>query len=182
MRAYFQRLKTLQRPCFGKLYGIFAKDAHFILGLQLDDGTDVSSRYSLPTEVDFCGKYWQSAPYGKCCVKPTFAGIFQACSATIDTEGALDRCSKVEVTDNPIFLSVKLTVENDIQCHIVSNNKIISSSSSIISVQDVYSQFLHMRLQGEFQINSEQNSGSISNSFTVLRKSVASGKGLKVRF
>ncbi|KAH1020792.1 hypothetical protein HUJ04_010396 [Dendroctonus ponderosae] len=151
-----QRLKTLQEPCFGKLYGIFAKDTHFILGLQLDNESDVSSRYSLPAEVDFCG-------------------IFEAYSGTIDIERALGRCSKVEVTDNPIFLSVKLIVENDIQCNIVSNNKVVSSSSSIISIQDFYSQFVHIRLQGEFQINTEQNEESISNSFTVLRKSVASG-------
>nr|AEE63538.1 unknown [Dendroctonus ponderosae] len=151
-----QRLKTLQEPCFGKLYGIFAKDTHFILGLQLDNESDVSSRYSLPAEVDFCG-------------------IFEAYSGTIDIERALGRCSKVEVTDNPIFLSVKLIVENDIQCNIVSNNKVVSSSSSIISIQDFYSQFVHIRLQGEFQINTEQNAESISNSFTVLRKSVASG-------
>lgn len=52
----FQRLKTLDDPCFGRLFGIFAKNTLLILGLQLENDNGVNICYSLPAEVDFCGK------------------------------------------------------------------------------------------------------------------------------
>lgn len=52
-----QRLKGLNEPCSGKLYGIQAKNTLTILGLQLETDPEHIPNYSLPAEIDFCGKY-----------------------------------------------------------------------------------------------------------------------------
>ncbi|KAL1505588.1 hypothetical protein ABEB36_005118 [Hypothenemus hampei] len=151
-----QRLKSLDNPCFGKLFGIFGKNTHIILGLQLNNEPEDNDLYALPAEIDFCG-------------------FFEAFGETRNTQEVLKQCSSIEVTDNPIFLQVKLTIQNDIQCSVICNNQINNTSYSLVSIQEVYTQFVHLRLQGDLQITSEQNKQSVSDSFATLRKTIASG-------
>lgn len=103
------------------------------------------------------------------------SGTFEAYSDKYDTQKVFERCNNIEVTDNPIFLSVKLTIQNDIQCNVVCNNQINNSSYTVVNRQEVYSQFVHIRLRGDFQLNSEQNEQSLNDNFTALRKTIASG-------
>ncbi|XP_050303233.1 ufm1-specific protease 2 [Anthonomus grandis grandis] len=150
-----QRFKKLNDPCNGKLFGIFVKNTLHVLGLQMENGLNLI--HSFPAEIDFCGTF-EAYP------NPSY-----------DSQQVLSRSSQVEVTDNPIFISILLTIQNEISCNIVCNNQITNVSYTILTLPEIYSSFMHVRLQGEFLLHSEQNEQSIADSFTELRKSIASG-------
>ncbi|CAG9762852.1 unnamed protein product [Ceutorhynchus assimilis] len=156
LNTVLQRLKTLNEPCFGKLFGIFTNNNLLILGLHLENDEGLNLNYSFPAEIDYCG-------------------IFEAYSEPFDQQTILKKCNNVEVTDNPIFLSVRLTIQNDIQCNLICNNQIHSTNYTTVDKQEVYSKFVHARLRGEFQLNCEQTEESIRASFADLRKLIASG-------
>lgn len=105
-----------------------------------------------------------------------FEGIFAAYSDTFDTQQVLTKCSNVEVTDNPIFISVKLTIQNDINGHLVCNNQITKTSYTVHTTPEIYTQFVHVRLRGQFQVNAEPNQQSINDNFLKLRQNITSGK------
>ncbi|XP_066258087.1 ufm1-specific protease 2 [Euwallacea similis] len=156
LHTVLERLKTLNDSCSGKLFGIFAKHTLIILGLQLENESGTIPSYSLPAEIDFCG-------------------VFEAFSDSYNSQQLIEKCSSVEVTDNPVLISVKLTIQNDVQCNLVCNNQITKVSYTLVTQQEAYSQFCHVRLQGDLFITAEPNEQSISESFTALRKHVASG-------
>lgn len=156
LETVIKRLKGLNEPCSGKLYGIQAKNTLTILGLQLETDPEHIPNYSLPAEIDFCG-------------------IFEAYSDTFDTQQVLTKCSNVEVTDNPIFISVKLTIQNDINGHLVCNNQITKTSYTVHTTPEIYTQFVHVRLRGQFQVNAEPNQQSINDNFLKLRQNITSG-------
>lgn len=107
-----------------------------------------------------------------------FEGIFEAYSDTFDTQQVLAKCSNVEVTDNPIFISVKLTIQNDIISHLVCNNQITKTNHTVHTTPETYTQLVHVRLRGQFQVTAEPNQQSINDSFIKLRKTITSGKFL----
>lgn len=106
-----------------------------------------------------------------------FYGVFQGYNENEDIDEILSKCGKVDVTDTPIYLAINIS-NNNIVCNIISNNKITPTDYELVSANDVYSNFFHIRLTGNLLLNCEINEKGIIESFLDLRKSLVSGKYL----
>lgn len=175
----FQRLSNAKEPCFGKLYGSFFENTYTVLGLQVDIENGINLVYSYPAEVDFCG-------------------VFQVSNGTNDHKRILASLHDVDVTDNPLFISCELDSENKITVNIVINEHVEKANYVTVSEQDIYSQFVHIRLRGnvnichfinylykyilrishlpgEVPLKCEVSAKSVEETFEQIRKTMSSG-------
>lgn len=151
-----EKLQKLHDPCFGKLYGIVIKDTIYVLGLQVDKD-DANILYSFPNEVDFCG-------------------LFQSYLQNPDTDTIIQRCNDIDVTDTPVFLGIKINGNNNhIVSHVIESNKVTDASYVPVKLNEIYSNFVHVRIRGNLFLNSEASETRLQESFNELSKDILSG-------
>ncbi|KAJ8922664.1 hypothetical protein NQ315_007696 [Exocentrus adspersus] len=154
--SVIKRLSKAKEPCFGKLAGTCSQNTFVVLGLHVDNETDLFNSY--PGEVYCCG-------------------VFQINDdGTFDEDRVLQSVHVVDVTDSPIFISCKLGAPNEIVVRIVSNDHIEELEYLTVSEQDIYSQFVHIRLKGEIPLKCEVSLESIQEAFQKVIKTVSSGE------
>ncbi|XP_060532447.1 ufm1-specific protease 2 [Cylas formicarius] len=151
-----KRLENIGEPCFGKIYGIMVKNTILIVGLEVDVDNEPNFIYSFPAEVDLYG-------------------VFEVYSDHFHKEEIVARISRVDVTDNPIFISLKLGAINEVSFNLVSSNKIEHIQFIVTPEQEINTDFAHIRLKGEFCLNTCQDREKLSKDLQQLRKTVASG-------
>lgn len=150
----FQRLQQINFKCSGKLYGLLFENTLLIVGLSInvENAQDVTN--SFPTEVDMCG-------------------MFDIDVDSLSETELIKRLSDIDVTDNPVYLSRKLS--NKIVASFVKNNTLEETSYSELSKDEVQSQFIYMRLKAEYPFMCELTSDSIKETVVTLRKLFTSG-------
>lgn len=155
--TYFQRLQGINQEHSGKIYGILAKNTLVVLGLQLEiqdcDGTDLINCF--PAEIDLCG-------------------IINIGDGFYNEQTLSNKLTEVYVTDNPLFIKYKVE-DDEISAYFYKNGQLEASKYSVISEQDILSQFLHVQLKSNLFLSCECNEDSLKEAFLNLRKIVASG-------
>ncbi|RZC36766.1 ufm1-specific protease 2 [Asbolus verrucosus] len=151
------RLSGGKHSYFGKVYGILAKNNLVVLGLQVEidggDGNDLVN--SFPAEIYLCG-------------------IIIIGDGNYDEQTIKSSLNEVYVTDNPVFINYKLETE-EITTHFFVNGQLEKTNFAVISEQEILSQFLHIHLKADVPLTCEFSANAIKESFTNLRKIVASG-------
>lgn len=147
----------MKTKCFGKLYGTLFKNNLLIVGLSIDDENSLDVTHCFPTEIDLCGlvDVYQTQP----------------CSA-----GRINKTLQyVDVTDNPIYISCKIGSPNEFVPHFVLNERLQSTTYEEISEQEIYSQFVHIRLKANIPLVCELTAESVKDAVQGLRKLLSSG-------
>ncbi|EFA01874.1 ufm1-specific protease 2 [Tribolium castaneum] len=151
------KLSNFSQEILGKLYGIVTKNTFIVLGLQteLENGSGNALINSLPAEIYLCG-------------------VFQSGSETFNEQSIKSSLAEVYVTDNPVFVHYNSST-NKITAHFYINGQLETTKFAPISEQEILSQFLYLRLKANVPLTCELATNSLKDSFTNLRKNVASG-------
>ncbi|XP_044256013.1 ufm1-specific protease 2 [Tribolium madens] len=151
------KLSNCSHEFLGKLYGIVTKNTFIVLGLQVElvDGSANALINSLPAEIYLCG-------------------VLQSGSGIFDEQLIKNSLAEVYVTDNPVFIYYNSTT-NKITSSFYINDQLETIKFTTISEQEILSQFLYLRLKANVPLTCELVTNSLKDSFTSLRKNVASG-------
>lgn len=125
------------------------------MGLQVDvENGNGACINSLPAEVYLCG-------------------VIQKGAGNYDEQAVKNRLSEVYVTDNPVFICYQSDTKFAASFYI--NGRLENTKFDPISEQEILSQFLYLRLKANVPLTCELVTNSIKESFTNLRKIIASG-------
>lgn len=114
--------------------------------------------HSFPTEVDFFGVFDISN------------------NSTINQQETREQIKDIDVTDCPVLIHCKIADdENEILINIVNNEQIEETKYSVIAPNELYSQYVHIRLNGKIPFNCDAEEKSIEDAFLNIRKQVTSG-------
>lgn len=158
-----QRLEALKEGCGGGLFGVMYSKNLIIMGFDHEspDKLDFKKMQdNFPTELDLCGIF----KFGDCS----------------DTEAHMEEIlTNVDITDNPILLQChKEDGDFEVKASQWKNGKLETIEYEICSEEQLYRQFVMMRLLGYTEISTENNENSIKSSFLELRQKLAYGNVL----
>lgn len=151
-QSVIDRIKSCKTDQSGALYGVIHQDKQYVLGLFSNDDYSYADLL-FPSNIDMCGAYQMGA---------------------IDKEEVNKILMDVDVTDNPIFLSVP--EPNTITAYHIINNKLENAELSIITDSNIYADFMHVRLQAPILLTSEVDVESVNDELLMIRKQISSGK------
>jgi hypothetical protein len=151
------RLSHGDHGSFGKVYGIVAKNNLVVLGLQVDvaSGDGQALINSFPAEIYLCG-------------------VIKIGDGQYDEQSIKESLNEVYVTDNPVFINYNVETDQ-ITASFHINGQLEPTKFTPINEQEILSQFLHVRLRGDVPLTCEFAANSVKESFTNLRKTIASG-------
>ncbi|XP_018336684.1 ufm1-specific protease 2 [Agrilus planipennis] len=154
--AVINKLSTINFTYSGCLHGIFYKNSLLVLGLHVETDEKDEIINSLPTEVDICGVIDINSEEN---------------NVKVD-----DILRKVDITDNPIYISFNSSLENSISAYFIVNDQLKSANFEIVKQANIYSEFVHVRLRASLPIYTELNIDAIKEAFLTLRKQFTSGQ------
>ncbi|KAF5302328.1 hypothetical protein FQA39_LY10367 [Lamprigera yunnana] len=152
------RLADVKEPCTGSLYGILYKNTLSIIALSIHYEEKSDTLCSFPIGID------------------TY-GIIQVGDGVIDQDKVKYATKDIDVTDTPLYmLCTPGIASNTIQTYFIVNNKLETTKYEIMTLQDIYSQFVHIRLLTQLQFVSDVLINSIKEGFTHLRRQLVNGQ------
>ncbi|KAI4463937.1 peptidase family c78 [Holotrichia oblita] len=147
------RLTSVREPCLGNLFGVFYNKTQYIIGLCLhfdDENSQIVQHF--PTEVELCGIF-EVSDRGK-----------------FDHTKLKDTIENVIITDNPLYLKVTIGANSDVQASFIVNNKLEAANIDILTEEDLYSQFLHIRLKAQLPLICNPAEDNIKDALQELRQ------------
>jgi hypothetical protein len=128
-----------------------------VLGLQVDvaSGDGQALINSFPAEIYLCG-------------------VIKIGDGQYDEQSIKESLNEVYVTDNPVFINYNVETDQ-ITASFHINGQLETTKFTPINEQEILSQFLHVRLRGDVPLTCEFAANSVKESFTNLRKTIASG-------
>lgn len=146
-------MTSVQEPCLGNLFGVFYNKTQFIIGLCLNfDDENFQIVHHFPTEVELCGIF-EASDRGK-----------------FDHTKLKDTIENVIITDNPLYLKVTIGANTDVEAAFIVNNKLEMAGIEILKEEDLYSQFLHIRLKAQLPLVCSPDEESIKDALQELRQ------------
>lgn len=150
---------NVKEPCLGNLYGVFYNKTQYVTGLYLnneDQNLEVTQYF--PTEIELCG-------------------VFEVSEDQFDLSKIGNTIENVFVTDNPVYLQVKLVPSrNDIQPNFVIHNQIEITSMEILTENDLLSEFVYIRLMAQFPLVCVANEDHVKEALQELRRDFDCGR------
>ncbi|KRT82016.1 Peptidase, partial [Oryctes borbonicus] len=147
------RLTNVQEPCLGNLFGVFYNKTQYIIGLCLnfdDEHSQIVQHF--PTEVELCG-------------------IFEVSdSGKFDHTKLKDTIENVIITDNPLYLKVTIGANTNVEATLIVNNKLEMANIEVLKEEDLYSQFLHIRLRAQLPLVCSPDEENIEEALHELRQ------------
>jgi Ufm1-specific protease 2 len=156
----FQRLGSMKEGCGGGLFGLMFSKNLIIMGFDHEspDKLDFKKMQdNFPTEIDLCGIF----KFGDCS----------------DAEAHMEEIlTNVDITDNPILLVCnKDNSEFEVKASQWKNGKLETIEYAICSEEQLYRQFVMIRLLGYTELAIEVNESDVKSSFLQLRQKLAYG-------
>ncbi|KAJ0179372.1 hypothetical protein K1T71_005084 [Dendrolimus kikuchii] len=156
-----ERLSALEtNECTGCLYGLMYDGTLLVVGFSLELFENEKNTYSqlllnLPAEVELCGvvKFGESLTTGT-----TMKEILQ----------------DVDITDNPLVMIVN--EQKDMKAHFLVHDKFEETKYDILSSEELWKQFLHVRLCTVLPLTCEATINGVKNVMQNKRKKIASGQ------
>ena len=149
----------MKAPCLGNLYGVFHNKTQYVTALYLnneDQNLEVAQYF--PTEVELCG-------------------VFEASEDQFDLSKIGNTVENVFVTDNPVYLQVKLIPSrNDVRPNFVIHNQIESTSMEILSESDLFSEFVYVRLTAQHPLVCVASEDHVREALEDLRRDFGCGR------
>ncbi|KDR23802.1 probable Ufm1-specific protease 2 isoform X2 [Zootermopsis nevadensis] len=163
------RLNAVTSECSGYLFGLMHDDTLFVVGLGFDLNEECNSlslddqercisqsKLHFPTEVDVCGFVTFTDSY----FTPEFLeGLEQ----------------NVHITDNPLLLLYQLGNLTGIKAQLYVHENLKDATYEVVSETDIWTQFVHVRLQTRLPLTCELQADAISETLVMLQKKVAAG-------
>lgn len=150
----FQRLSAANDGSTGNLYANFQNNSIIVIGLCLHHSNSSEDVLSLPTEVDLCG-------------------IFEINSQTTSTINVSKLCNEIDVTDCPLYLHQRIGGELTVNYFI--NDRIERTKFVELDENDIYKDFIHLRLKTQVPLLCEVNPQAISNGLGHIKNKITSG-------
>lgn len=125
--------------------------------MSIEKDKNVEIAQSFPTEIDLCGVI----DIGK--------GFFEGQHISRSFED-------IDVTDNPIYASCQIGDPNSLTAYFVINDRLHSTSFEVISEQEIYTQFVHIRLKAQLPFICELTQESVKDTVKNLKKLFTSGR------
>lgn len=146
-------MTNVQEQCLGNLFGVFHNKTQYIIGLCLECcDENVHLVHYLPTEVEVCGIF-EVSDHGK-----------------FDHNKLKDNIENVIITDNPLYLKVTLGAKSDIQAAFIVNNKLETATIEVLKEEELYSEFLHIRLKAQLPLVCNPEEDNIVDALQELRQ------------
>ncbi|XP_013185875.2 probable Ufm1-specific protease 2 [Amyelois transitella] len=144
----------------GCLYGLMYDGTLLVVGLSIELFENENNSYkqlllNLPGEVELCGviKFGESL-----CIESTLKEILQ----------------DVDITDNPLVIIINDAKE--MKAHFLIHDKFEETKYDILSVDELWKQFLHVRLNTVLPLSCEATIAGVKAIMQSKRKKIASGQ------
>lgn len=127
-----------------------------VVGLNIEQEENVDVHNYFPAEIDMCG-------------------VLEVTEGTTNETQINKSLRDVFVTDNPIFMAIRISEVNEIQASYMVNDRFEKIPFETVNQDDLNSEFLHMRLKVTLPLISELNQECIKEALVNLRKLLSSG-------
>ncbi|XP_047522798.1 ufm1-specific protease 2 [Pieris napi] len=153
-------LKTETYETTGCLYGLMYDGTLLVIGFSLEYFENEKKTYSqlllnLPAEVELCG-------------------VVKFCDTTTLDSKPKEILQDVDITDNPLFLIIDK--DKAIKAHFLIHEKFEETSYDVFENEDIWKQFLHIRLNTILPLSCEATLFGVKNVLQSKRKKIASGQ------
>lgn len=159
-KSLLNKITSVKEPLLGKLHGILYQNTIYVLSGQVDLLNEGTLQFSLPNEVDCFGLF---------CTDTDIK------SAEIINKIKRNSNDFIDVTDNPVFIYYNFE-SNNITAYLFINEKLEEKQLTTITDEDIYKEFLYVRLKGNFTINSFMTKEACIGEITKLENIATSGK------
>ncbi|KAF5274306.1 hypothetical protein FQR65_LT04425 [Abscondita terminalis] len=154
----FVRLINVKEPSRGNIYGILHSNTLVVVGVYIQDEDKTDITQGFPTEIDIYG-------------------VIQIGNEAIDEEKIKQILNEVDVTDTPLYITCKFDSEpNIIEAFFNINNRLELTNFEIVTENQIYSEFIHVRLITQLPFMSDVTTQSVSENFLNLRKKLVNGQ------